>query len=530
MKKIICVLVALTFLFTSFTPTSVLAANTKKAKALHADTYSFKVKSEDSGDYNLLNYYTHEYNDGDSFTHSPLSYFIESDGTFTLVYAEKDYVRLIRLKGSNLKKKDELKLAKHLKYVVGATIDEDGNYYVAFDEPQGEYTFGVAKYDHNGKEVGTYMYKITDNPDDPYHGSHATLGVTGGNFAMCAKDGELVCYFGQALNSYAEGSSWPYQTSGVYAFKTADMSRIYDYYTFSSISCDQRVIKTSEGKWLFADLNTGTPGFMLEYSGEKRYEPFHVKNLRGYWTSAGIGNVLELPQGFALVGYAPRDTVEGKDSELFIQIIDKYLSYNVSKGEVRMTVNGDNRYGDNGIIWLTKDSEKRICGCNAALTDDGNIVITYSRQISTNNERLVYVTVVTPEGEVILKETEIGYKLNANEDIVYYNGCVYWATGDRENNKKPVITVYKLNVENPESFSFSYKYEHKYTGKQVKPKLTVKFKGEKLKEGTDYTLTYQNNTYVSYSNEYYETFARMIVKGKGKYAGLNRAFRFKINK
>ncbi|MBR6396338.1 MAG: hypothetical protein IKS09_05155, partial [Lachnospiraceae bacterium] len=231
-----------------------------------------------------------------------------------------------------------------------------------------------------------------------------------------------------------------------------------------------------------------------------------------------------------LVGYAPRDTEDGKSSELFIQVIDKYLDYNVSKGEVRMTVNGDARYGDYGIIWITKDSEYNICGCNAALTDDGNIAITYSRKISSNNERLYYVTVVSPEGKVILKEKEIGYILNENEDIVYYNGCVYWATGDKENNKKPVITVYKLNVENPESFSFSYKYEHKYTGKQVKPKLTVKFKGEKLKEGTDYTLTYQNNTYVSYSNEYYETFARMIVKGKGKYAGLKREFRFKILK
>ena len=98
------------------------------------------------------------------------------------------------------------------------------------------------------------------------------------------------------------------------------------------------------------------------------------------------------------------------------------------------------------------------------------------------------------------------------------------------NNKKPVITVYKLNLNKLTNLSFSYKYEHKYTGKQVKPKITVKYKGEKLKEGTDYTITYQNNTYVSYSNEFYESFATMIVKGEGKYAGLNRTFPFKIVK
>ena len=58
-----------------------------------------------------------------------------------------------------------------------------------------------------------------------------------------------------------------------------------------------------------------------------------------------------------------------------------------------------------------------------------------------------------------------------------------------------------------------------YTGKALKPAVTVTYNGEKLKKGTDYTVTYENNTKVGT--------ATATVKGIGNYTGSKKAT-FKI--
>lgn len=59
-----------------------------------------------------------------------------------------------------------------------------------------------------------------------------------------------------------------------------------------------------------------------------------------------------------------------------------------------------------------------------------------------------------------------------------------------------------------------------YTGKALKPAVTVKFGKTKLKVGTDYSVTYKNNKKIG--------LATAIVKGKGKYSGAKKVA-FKIN-
>lgn len=58
-----------------------------------------------------------------------------------------------------------------------------------------------------------------------------------------------------------------------------------------------------------------------------------------------------------------------------------------------------------------------------------------------------------------------------------------------------------------------------YTGKGIKPSVTVKYNGKTLKKGTDYTVSYQNNKYIGK--------ATVIITGKGKYTGTKTAS-FKI--
>ncbi|MBO5995253.1 MAG: S8 family serine peptidase [Firmicutes bacterium] len=59
-----------------------------------------------------------------------------------------------------------------------------------------------------------------------------------------------------------------------------------------------------------------------------------------------------------------------------------------------------------------------------------------------------------------------------------------------------------------------------YTGKALKPKVTVKLEGKTLKSGTDYTLTYTKNKNIGKG--------KVTVTGKGKYSG-KKTVTFKIN-
>ena len=59
-----------------------------------------------------------------------------------------------------------------------------------------------------------------------------------------------------------------------------------------------------------------------------------------------------------------------------------------------------------------------------------------------------------------------------------------------------------------------------YTGKALKPAVSVKFGKTKLKVGTDYTVTYKNNKKIG--------LATATVKGKGKYSG-SKKVAFRIN-
>lgn len=65
------------------------------------------------------------------------------------------------------------------------------------------------------------------------------------------------------------------------------------------------------------------------------------------------------------------------------------------------------------------------------------------------------------------------------------------------------------------------KTQYAYTGKAIKPAVTVKFNNKTLKKGVDYTVAYSNNTKVGT--------AKITITGKGAYAG-TKTVKFKIVK
>ena len=88
-------------------------------------------------------------------------------------------------------------------------------------------------------------------------------------------------------------------------------------------------------------------------------------------------------------------------------------------------------------------------------------------------------------------------------------------TGTTAAQTKPAATQQKAQAVQKKSIAkanvtISQK-AYEFTKKPVKPIVTVKLAGKKLVKGTDYTVTYYNNTYPGT--------AKIVVKGKGKYKG-----------
>ena len=80
-------------------------------------------------------------------------------------------------------------------------------------------------------------------------------------------------------------------------------------------------------------------------------------------------------------------------------------------------------------------------------------------------------------------------------------------------NDSPVENLEELG-KNINFYDISLEYtEAKYTGKAVKP--GIKVKGHDLKEGTDYTISYKNNT----GSPTEDVSAEAIIEGKGEYSG-----------
>ena len=80
-------------------------------------------------------------------------------------------------------------------------------------------------------------------------------------------------------------------------------------------------------------------------------------------------------------------------------------------------------------------------------------------------------------------------------------------------------TTTSSSSKNISSLSFSKISNKAYTGKAIKPSVTVKDGDTKLKKGTDYTVSYKNNKNIGT--------ASVTIKGKGDYTG-SKTIDFKI--
>ena len=178
------------------------------------------------------------------------------------------------------------------------------------------------------------------------------------------------------------------------------------------------------------------------------------------------------------------------------------------------------------IIGVKNPETKAYLNYNLMFYDLNNIKDLPTNKITFGND-----------SESSTGRAENGCIYNGNEQIInvrnFYNGTVKLVEGtdytvtykDNVNagTATQVITG-KGNYTGTETHTFGIMPESikncsidipstgfTYTGKEIKPKVTVKFNGSALKEGTDYTISYTNNINIG--------IATMDIKGKGNFTG-----------
>lgn len=128
------------------------------------------------------------------------------------------------------------------------------------------------------------------------------------------------------------------------------------------------------------------------------------------------------------------------------------------------------------------------------LTWSSNGPIKLNKTETSGTGKLTLTGDVTGDGSITI--TPNSTKFNASSGVVQITGKT-----DAPTQKKK-ISAAKITLS---------KYSYTYDGKEKKPSVTVKMGDKKLKQGTDYTVSYSNNKSVGT--------ATVTIKGKGKYEG-----------
>ena len=528
MKRKISIILIISVLFSSllFSPDEVSAA-TKKIKVILSESQDIAIEKNPSW------LYTSDTRVGSNVSVSRICDLVEIDGGYTVIYPVDDKIYFRRM-NPDLTVRDIISVKKRLDDLGGAICDADGNYYIAFgkndyDEKGGIVTFEIAKYDHKGKYLASYQYipNIVDTGAWEeylnYAGGWATKGpFGGGNCVMAIHDGILVCYMGRMMYN-------GHQSSALYAVKTSDMTRTYGLFMYASHSFDQRIIVAGDGRFITVDQSDGDPrGFTLSDCNDHTFTPFNCTGDRQQ-TYANLAGIAEAKDGFVLIGSSVKGDDTAENKQLFMQVISKDLGWVISSGERRTVHYYDRTIYDNGVIWLTDDDEFSIEGCNMTPTGDDRFFIAYTKA-KNNGAREYCCMIVDVSGKIILGETRLGSRINNSEELKYANGYVYWTTGTGDwrdgNLYENTITINRVNVNDYKLLTISYKDSVAYTGKTLKPKVTIKLGKTKMKSKKAYTVTYTNSEYAP--SKYITEKGTIKIAGKGKLKDFHITLSFDI--
>ena len=487
----------------------------------------------------------------------PISDFIDPNGVYTIAYANDKTVFLSHI-NDKLEITDTITIKKPMPKIGGVCCDQRGNFYIACGQEDEKGVLGsmvtvaVYKYSPSGKLLGKceddYRYRTYKNVlgeimlEDDYE--TARVPFKSGNCAMAFRGDLLIC-------SYAREMYNTHQSNGVFCVDTTTMKETTDYDSYVSHSFHQAVLVTSgqapqakEGTVIFADHGDGFPrGMSIHIMQEpdprevddlfpKMVEavPFHFYGEDGdNTTNAKLTGIGELDKGIVLVGSSAKSMTAAayeENQQLFLQLLDaatgKPLLSAASRFGTSIEFNTQDFYTDEGIIWLTNNKNKRVMNSAMAVIDTDKVLVMWEEQDKNNRFVNSYYSIVRSDGKVLKKAIPMqNAHVNGTEELKYHDGYVTWtyASSDNLGNN---ATVYRLDVNKTTTDNMLnamvtldedliYEGAVNYTGKEIRPSVTVTYEGKKLKKDKDYTISYSNNKKIGV--------AKVKIKGKGAYKG-----------
>ena len=506
---------------------------------------------------------------------SPISDFFDENGKYTIAYdnEEKGIIEIMHPLGTPDKVTITRAMpkvggvtcdSKGNLYVAYGDIDEAGKGKIC--------TFAVYKYSRKGKLLGKAEYYPTDL-DASTRGAFTTGNCAmefQGDLLICSygrimysehQSNAVFCVDTETMTEnplYDSYTSHSFNQSVLvmdeHTVVFADHGDAYPRGFAINIVKDKavknRVIKITEMDDEFSDADfmeadtteTDVVGEeaddeLVDDSGSRRTSvtPFQFYGETGdNYTNAFLAGIAKVNTGVALVGASAKEysaEYKGAPRQLFMQVIDVESGKSILKGDTRAD-------GSKGIVWLTNYTDGSTVGsANAAALDDSRLLVMWERWRKGEFVNSYY-SIVKSDGTVVTDSVPMQYaRINGSEELKTDGTTAYWTYAEVKNyldaadsatfitmdnwldNYYAIITNYTLLPEKPSVASNSVKdakvtlaYEQKtYTGKALKPAVTVEYNGEKLKKGTDYTVTYKNNKNIGT--------ASVIIKGKGSYSG-----------
>lgn len=456
---------------------------------------------------------------GKNFTTKTYAYdlcdFFDYKNNYTVAYSDDNNVYIKRF-DSNLNVTKTLTIKKKYPLFGKVIGDSDGNYYIAWGKTDESgkgnvVTFAVSKYNYNGEYIKTCTFKATDG----YWDTRTPFWF--GGCDMTIQNGVLVC-------TYAKHMYNGHQANAVFNVNIKNMTENDDYSAYTSHSFAQRVISLKNGGVIFADLGDAYPrGFHLTANSEQiswgERVPFHFYGeLGANFTNSELAGIGEVSTGCVLVGTSGKEMTKAGFSaprQLFVQIIDPITGKSIIDGSTRKGTSCGESTTDTGIKWITNYTDGSSAESPAmAIIGNDKIFVAWEKYNKNGAFVNSYYAIVSSTGKIIQNPTPMRkVRLNGSDELKYYNGCVYWTVVKNDNTARvykvrPGVLSKRVIADASVSISSS---SYVYTGKTISPAVTVKYGSTTLTKGIDYTVSYQNNKNIGK--------AKIVITGKGKYAG-----------
>lgn len=405
-----------------------------------------------------------------------------------VAYSTGDKV-VIKKYNTNGDYESQISINKKLPKFGNITCDDKGNYYVVTgqdDETVANVSvINIAKYDYSGNFISACDVKSMDTgmsaSYDDYWGTQYPFHA--GNCQIAYNKGYLCLNYGRKMFSGHQSNHVIYVDAST--MKRVDVNRYSVPYM--SHSFDQRVIPTSDGNFLLSGHGDAIDrGFCLwkvntsdNFKSKNGYHFYFREGAsRSYGyneTFAQLGGITETSKSYVFCGSsektlsfdkAPSTSYMGHNEarNLFVQFINKDFtldsyggfaksSYTV-QGETRVatgTYEGRSRdqeyrlidakeaYVNYGVIWLTDYDSNHYAANPKILTIDKDQVLvmweerSYSTSYYDEESVVVFYTVLSSDGKVVTPVKRLDdVRLVADQDLVYLNNSVYWATNDEK--------------------------------------------------------------------------------------------------